>query len=301
MPKPIKLSVVFPAYNEEKGITDVILRTKEVLKRMNISSEIIVVDDGSKDQTAVLARAAKVVVLSHKRNKGYGAALQTGFLAAKGTLVCCLDADGTYPPEEIPKLLHYFETKDLDMISGARLLGKCEGMPFIRKVGNTILSWIASLLLGRRIHDLASGMRLLRKQTLIDLLPLSDELDFTVCMMLKSAAKKMRFKEVAIRYDEREGSSKLQISKHGNMFFQSILHVTRDYRPLRLFVPVSFFFIFIAVLNAGQLLIRRILGELTTSLTNGLVITGGLLLLGIHIFIFGILADMIASLKDEKK
>jgi glycosyltransferase involved in cell wall biosynthesis len=301
MAKVIKLSVIFPAYNEEKGITEVLIRTKAVLKKIKISSEIIVVDDGSRDQTAIRAHAQGVVVLSHKRNKGYGAALLTGFLAAKGELVCCLDADGTYPPEEIPKLLHYFETKDLDMISGARLLGKCKGMPFIRKVGNIILSWIASLLLGRRIHDLASGMRLLSKKTLVDLLPLSDELDFTVRMMLKAAAKKMRFKEVAIRYDERAGDSKLQISKHGNMFLQSILYVTRDYRPLRLFLPVSFFFILIAVLNAGQLLIRRILGEMTMSLTNGLVITGGFLLLGIHIFIFGILADMIASLKDQKR
>jgi glycosyltransferase involved in cell wall biosynthesis len=299
MSKTTKLSVIFPAYNEEKGIVDVILRTKDVLKKMKISSEIIVVDDGSRDQTAALAQGQKVVVLSHKRNKGYGAALLTGFVAANGEIVCCLDADGTYPPEEIPKLLHYFETRDLDMISGARLLGKCKGMPFIRKVGNIILSWIASLLLGRKIHDLASGMRLLKKKTLMDLLPLSNELDFTVRMMLKAAAKRMRFKEVAIRYDERSGASKLQVSKHGKMFFQSILYVTRDYRPLRLFLPVSFIFIFIAVLNAGQLLIRRILGELTTSLTNGLVITGGLLLLGIHIFIFGILADMIASLKDK--
>ncbi len=295
----MKLSVILPAYNEEKGIVTVILRTKEVLKRMNVSSEIIVVNDGSDDRTAILAQVHGVTVLSHKRNKGYGTALQTGFLAAKGDIICCLDADGTYPPEEIPKLYHYLITRDVDMVSGARLLGKCRGMPFIRKIGNHILSLFASLLLGRRIYDLASGMRLLRKETLVALLPLSNDLDFTVRMTLKSAAKKMPFKEIPIRYDERAGSSKLSISRHGKMFLQSILYVTRDYLPLRLFVPISIFFILFAFFNAIQLLTRRILGEMTMSLTNGLIITGGFLFLGIQIFFFGILADMIASLKEK--
>src|SRR3989338_3818425 len=182
------VSIIFPAYHEEKSIVHVLRRTKKVLATMPISSEIIVVDDGSTDKTATLAREEEVRVISHKRNKGYGAALQTGFAAAKGKILCCLDADGTYPPEEIPLLYHYFVTHDVEMVSGARLLGKCKGMPFIRKVGNHILSFIASFLLGKRIHDLASGMRLIKKEALHDLFPLSNDLDFTVRMMLKAAA-----------------------------------------------------------------------------------------------------------------
>lgn len=296
----MELSIVFPAYHEEKSIVHVLHRTKRVLANMPISSEIIVVDDGSTDKTAALARAEGVCLISHKRNKGYGAALQTGFAAAKGKILCCLDADGTYPPEEIPLLYHYFVTHDVEMVSGARLLGKCKGMPLIRKVGNHLLSLIASFLLGKRIHDLASGMRIIKKETLHDLLPLSDDLDFTVRMILKAAARRMKFKELPIQYDERDGLSKLSISKHGHMFFQSILYVTRDYKPLRLFVPVSFFFLSLAFLNAAQLFLRRLFGELTFSLTNGLVITGGLAIFGLQIFFFGVLADMIASIREEK-
>ncbi len=297
----MRLSVIFPAYNEERGIQDVLRRTKKVLVALPFHSEIIVIDDGSRDATARLAKEEKVYVITHTRNKGYGAALSTGILAAKGEIICCLDADGTYPPEEIPRLYNYLVTHNVEMVSGARLLGPCKGMPFIRKVGNSILSMIATVLLGGKIYDLASGMRIFYKKTIVEeLLPLSQELDFTVCMTLKSIAKRIPFKEIAIIYDERKGNSKLQISKHGKMFFQSILSVTRDYTPLRLFIPMSLFFIIAGMINIIQLSIRRIFGELSMSLTNGLVITGMLILFGVQILFFGILADMIASIRFRK-
>ncbi len=294
------LSVIFPAYNEESGIFGVLQKTKKILQQMDISYEIIVVNDGSKDKTAEKAQAAGVCVISHTNNKGYGAALLTGFTAAKGKILCCLDADGTYPPEEIPGLYHYLITRDMEMVSGSRLSGACRGMPFIRKVGNYTLSWIATIMLGKRIYDLASGLRVFKKNMLQDILPLSNDLDFTVRMTLKSAAKKIRFKELPIRYDERSGESKLSVSKHGRMFFQSILYVTRDYNPLRLFVPISIFFITLAFFNILQLAIRRIGGEVSISLTNGIVITGILGLFGLQILFFGVIADMIASIKNNR-
>ena len=297
----MNLSVIFPAYNEEKGIAETILRTKNVLQQMNLSFEILVVNDGSCDNTAEIAQKLGVKVISHSRNKGYGAALTTGFNAAKGKILCCLDADATYPPEEIPKLYSYLIHNDVEMVCGARLLGKCKGMPFIRKIGNHILSYIATLLLGKRIYDLASGMRLFKRTMFEEILPLSNDLDFTVRMTLKAAAKRIRFKELAIRYDERAGMSKLSISRHGKMFFQSILYVTRDYNPLRLFLPISFFFIIIALFNIFQLLIRRMMGEVSISLTNGLVITGMLGLFGLQILFFGVIADMIASMKNNQR
>lgn len=297
----MKLSVVFPAYNEEKGIAETILRTKRMLEAMNIPSEIIVVDDGSTDQTAEIARKLNIKVFSHQRNKGYGAALTTGFTLAKGDILCCLDADATYPPEEIPRLYKYLVEHDVEMVSGARLLGKAKGMPFIRKIGNSLLSFIATILLGKRIYDLASGMRIFKRSMLDDIFPLSDDLDFTVRMTLKAAAKKIKFRELPIRYDERSGTSKLSISRHGRMFFQSIIYITRDYNPLRLFVPLSFFFILLAVFNMFQLLIRRMLGEVSMSLTNGIVITGLLGLFGLQILFFGVIADMIASIKNNQR
>lgn len=296
----MKLSIIFPAYNEEKGITETILRTKRVLDAMKIPSEIIVVDDGSTDKTAEIARKLNIKLLSHPRNKGYGAALTSGFTMAKGDILCCLDADATYPPEEIPRLYKYLLEHDVEMISGARLLGKAKGMPFIRKIGNRVLSFIATILLGKKIYDLASGMRLFKRSMLEDILPLSNDLDFTVRMTLKAAAKKIKFKELPIRYDERSGTSKLSISHHGRMFFHSIIYVTRDYNPLRLFVPISLFFILLAVFNMSQLFVRRLFGEVSISLTNGLVITGMLGLFGLQILFFGVIADMIAHIRNNK-
>ncbi len=298
----MKLSVIFPVYNEEKGIADMLIRTKRVLESMNISFEILVVNDGSTDKTEEIAPNIRgVKVLSHQRNRGYGAALTTGFTAAKGEILCCLDADATYPPEEIPRLYKYLIEHDVEMVSGARLLGKCKGMPFVRKIGNYMLSSIATFLIGKRIYDLSSGMRVFKKSMLDDILPLSNDLDFTVRMTLKTAAKKIKFKELPIQYDEREGISKLSISRHGKMFLQSILYITRDYNPLRLFFPISFFFILIALINIIQLLIRRMLGEMSISLTNGLVITGMLGLFGLQILFFGVVADMIAALRNNQR
>jgi glycosyltransferase involved in cell wall biosynthesis len=297
----MRLSIIFPAYNEEKGIQECLQRTKKVLAALPFSSEIIVVDDGSKDKTFLFAKQEKVNVIKHTRNKGYGAALLTGFSAAKGEILCCLDADGTYPPEEIPKLYSFLVTHDVEMVSGARLLGACKGMPTVRKFGNHILSFIASILLGKKIYDLASGMRLIYRKTLFEeVLPLSQDLDFTVRMTLTCAAKKIKFKEIPIAYHDRKGISKLHISTHGNMFLQSILYITRDYNPLRLFVPISFGFIIIGIINIVQLLLRRLMGELSTSLTNGLVITVAFILFGIQVLFFGILADMIVTIKQKR-
>ncbi len=172
-------------------------------------------------------------------------------------------------------------------------------MPFIRRIGNIILTTCATLLIGKKIHDLASGMKVFKKSILNEILPLSDDLDFTVQMTLKTAAKNIKFKELPISYEERKGMSKLYISTHGKMFLKSIIYITRYYNPLRLFIPLSLFFIGLAFLNLLQLAARRIMGEMSISLTNGLVITGLLTFFGLQIFFFGVLADMIASLRNK--
>ena len=234
-------------------------------------------------------------------NKGYGASLKDGFDAATGNVLCCLDADSTYPPEEIPKLYHYFLSHpDTDMVVGSRLKGHCKGMPLIRKIGNKILAKFASIMLKTNIVDLASGMRVISKKKYKTLLPLSDELDFTVKMTLKCAAKKMKMAEIPIDYDERRGDSKLSATKHGYMFFKTILHITRDYDPLRIFLPLSLFFMILGFISAIQLLVRRIILGLSLELTNGIIIAGVLILFGFQIFFFGILADIIIN-KNELK
>ena len=291
----MELSVVIPAFNEERGIGATLDELKAVLKSMAGSSEIILVDDGSSDRTAAIALAKGVKVISHSTNRGYGAALAAGFSAAKGRVLACLDADGTYPPSELPKLYAALRKSGAEMVVGSRMAGKNEGMPLLRKFGNRILSNFASFMLGVRVSDLSSGMRVLPKETLQKLLPLSHELDFTVNMTLEAASQKMLVVEVPIDYRHRAGESKLSASRHGLMFLKSIIRVVRDYEPLRLFLPISGFFVLVGVLGMLQLLARRLGGEQSTSITNGLIVTGALVLFGLQIFFFGIIADMIAS------
>lgn len=292
------LSIILPALNEEKAIGITLDRINNTLKESRTNAEVIVIDDGSKDRTAEIAKSKGVRVISHRVNLGYGVSLKDGFDSAKGDILCCIDADSTYPPEEIPKIYNYYLTHDVDMVVGSRLKGRCKGMPFIRKVGNKVLSRFAGMMLETRISDLTSGMRIISKKRYKSLLPLSNNLDFTVKMTLKCAARKMKVVEIPIEYDERRGVSKLSATKHGYLFLKTILHITRDYKPLKIFIPLSLFFISIGLISAISLFIRRILVGLSMEITNGIVIAGVLIIFGFQIFFFGIIADMIAS-KDE--
>ncbi|MBM4046630.1 MAG: glycosyltransferase family 2 protein [Planctomycetes bacterium] len=297
----MELSIVIPALNEEDGIGATLDAVHEAMRQANVTADVVVVNDGSTDRTAEIAAAKGARVLSFKRNRGYGAALKAGFENAKYSTLCCLDADGTYPPAEIPKLLAHLHESDADMIVGSRLLGSSGGMPLIRKIGNIGLARIASFLLRTRIYDLTSGMRVFRRETYEHLLPLSDDLDFTLNMTMRAVPAGLKLEEVPIRYDERLGASKLSVSKHGYSFLKTILIVVRDYRPMKIFVPMSLFFVVLAALNLAQLIARRYFGEgVTPSITNGLILSAGLGLFGLQVFFFGVLADMIASSKNTR-
>jgi glycosyltransferase involved in cell wall biosynthesis len=161
------LSIVVPALNEEAGIASIIervLATRPALCRVGISdTELIVVDDGSRDATARIASGYSTVrLIRHLHNLGYGAALKTGFCAAAGDLVGFLDADGTYPPEAFPALCSE-ALRGADLVVGSRRSGSKSEMPIIRQVGNLLWSGLVSLLGNHRVLDPASGMRVFRK------------------------------------------------------------------------------------------------------------------------------------------
>jgi glycosyltransferase involved in cell wall biosynthesis len=163
------LSVVIPALNEENGIDAIlerVLAQREALAAVGIHDlEVLVVDDGSKDRTADRVRSfADVRLIQHPTNRGYGAALKTGFNAATGDLLAFLDADGTYPPESFPSLCVAIEEHDADLIIGSRMLGRDSEMPVVRRVGNTIFAALLSIVGSRKISDSASGMRVFRRE-----------------------------------------------------------------------------------------------------------------------------------------
>ncbi len=162
---PAGLSVVIPAFNEAGAIRAVVEETRRTLKDLGVEHEVIVVDDGSEDGTAAGAAAAGARVLAHPANAGYGAAILTGVSQARFDLIAILDADGSYPPEELAKLLPH--ASQFDMVIGQRTGQAYRGGLFKRR-GRWAFGWLARFVTGQRVPDVNSGMRLFHKRVLQD-------------------------------------------------------------------------------------------------------------------------------------
>lgn len=233
-----KLSVVIPALDEEDGIAAIIERieaVREPLAQSGVADlEIIVVDDGSKDRTADIAASyPSVRLMRHAKNRGYGAAIKTGFNSATGNLLAFTDADGTYPPERFPQLCKVALDRDADVVVGSRRSGERSEMPRVRRVGNFIWSNLVSVIGNRRVADPASGMRVVRASALPKLYPLPDGLNFTPVMSTRCVHENLKVIEVPIPYKERLGRSKLSIVKDGSRFLKTILWTSLEYNPVR--------------------------------------------------------------------
>ena len=257
------LSVVIPAYNEEKGIADIanrVLAVKPALAGVGVNElELIVVDDGSKDKTAEIAGSIPGVTLIRQENKGYGGALKTGFNNAKGELIGFLDADGTYPPEYFPQLCQ----KALDgseLVVGSRMAGADSKMPVTRRVGNFFFANLLSILGRQRVSDSASGMRVFRRSVYERILPLPDGLNLTPVMSTRAIHESVKMSEVPIPYSERVGRSKLSVIRDGRIFLESIVWTVLTYNPVRILGLLGLAGIGFAVLVALGLLAIRFSG-----------------------------------------
>jgi hypothetical protein len=232
------LSVVIPAYNEEGGIAQIIervLSTRPALADVGVDDlELIVVDDGSRDGTVdVAARYSQVRLIRHPVNRGYGAALKTGFSQARGNLLGFLDADGTYPPEHFPDLCQVALAEEADLVIGSRMSGAESEMPLVRRIGNFIFANLVSLLGNHRVSDSSSGMRVIRREALPRLYPLPDGLNFTPVMSTRALHEEICWREVSIPYQERVGRSKLSVARDGMRFLSTIVWTALNYNPVR--------------------------------------------------------------------
>ena len=248
------LSIVIPAYNEEKGIAEIVervLAVRPAVAKVGLEGfELIVVDDGSHDRTAEIARSYAGVRVISQMNQGYGGALKTGFREARGDLLAFLDADGTYPPEAYPELCRAALEHEADMVVGSRMAGTRSEMPITRRVGNTFFALLLSLLGSTRVSDSASGMRVFRREALNLLYPLPDGLNFTPAMSARAICENMRVVEAPIVYSERVGRSKLSVIKDGLRFLRSIVWTVFSYNPVRVFGLAGFALIALGLLVA---------------------------------------------------
>ncbi len=300
------LSVVIPAWNEEDGIAAIMDRVRDVQPALAevgvVELELIVVDDGSSDRTAEIVEAHSAArLVRHPTNKGYGAALKTGFHAARGDLLAFLDADGTYPPECFPDLCAE-ALAGADLVVGSRRSGADSQMPFVRRVGNLLWSNLVTLVGGRRVIDPASGMRVFRREALEKLYPLPDGLNFTPVMSTRAIHEGVELSEIPIPYTERVGRSKLSVVEDGMRFLRTIIWTALNYNPVRILGGVGLGLFALGALIAAILVGMRVAGVTTLGPwgVGAAFVAVTCAIAGVDIFALGVTFNYLVSLFHQR-
>ncbi len=283
MADPSSVSIVIPAMNEASAITDVITR----LRSDAPWHEVLLVDDGSSDDTATLAAAAGATVIRHPYNKGNGAAVKSGIRRATGEFVLIVDADGQHRPEDATRMVTALG--EYDLVVGARSSGTQASAA--RRVGNALLNGLASYLTGRDIPDLTSGFRGARRTCLMEfihLLPNGFSTPTTTTLAFIKAGYNVTF--LAIDARPRAGQSKIRFAQDGAKFLLILLKIVTLFSPLRIFAPTSAA-AFVAGVGYGVVNLAA-----TGKIPNGAVL---LILFAVMVFLVGLVSEQIASLRFE--
>ncbi|MDH4028118.1 MAG: glycosyltransferase family 2 protein [Nitrospirota bacterium] len=278
-----RISIIIPAFNEEDNIKTFLESLKEVLSGISGTHEIIVVDDGSADNTYSIASSVlDVRVLKNPYNKGNGASVKKGIMESTGDKLVIIDADGQQDPRHIHEMIELLGKYDL--VVGAReSFGACR-----RGFGNTVVSRLASYLSGIHIPDLTSGFRAFKKEYMlefIDLLPNGYSLPSTSTLAFATSGYNVKFIPI-FPHKRQGGKSGIKVSMDGMKFVVLIFRMISLFKPLKIFVPVSIFLLIIGLIWAVR-------GYYVTAVISPL---GTMILLsGLFTFLFGLMADQIAQ------
>jgi len=285
----IQLSIIIPAFNEERIIGQVIREISQVPELQPLNYEVLVIDDGSTDKTAQVATEAGATVIRHPYNKGNGAAIKTGIRQSKGEIVLMMDGDGQHKPEDIPRLLEQMQT--FDMVVGART--KASRTDLHRDIANQVYNILASYVCSRRIEDLTSGFRAVKANIargFVYLLPNTYSYPSTITLAIIRAGYSLEY--VPIVTNRRIGHSKINLIRDGARFLMIILRISIFFAPLRVFVPASFFLFLLglgwyvyAVFFVGR-------GFPPTSII--------IMLTSVIIFFMGLISEQIAQLRYDR-
>ena len=283
MADPASVSIVIPAYNESEAIAEVI----GVLRTAAPWREIIVVDDGSTDETGACAAAAGATVIRHPYNIGNGAAVKNGIRHATGDFILIVDADGQHPPEDALRLIAPLGTYDL--VIGAR--SGATQATHARRAGNGVLNRLAGYLTGREIPDLTSGFRAARASGLrefIHLLPNGFSTPTTTTLAFIKGGYSVTFEPIHAR--QRTGQSKIRLARDGAKFLMIIFKIVTIFSPLRIFLPISAAAL---ALGVGYGIWNVVV---QARIPNGSVL---LILFAVVVFLVGLVSEQISALRFE--
>jgi len=283
MADPEQTTVVIPAFNEAGSIASVVAELRQAVRW----SEIIVVDDGSVDDTEARARAAGARVVRHPYNKGNGAAVKSGIRNANTPFIVIVDADGQHRPSDAVRLVS--RLGEYDLVVGARAPQTQASLA--RRVGNALLNGVAGYLTQQPIPDLTSGFRAARREHLVEflhLLPNGFSTPTTTTLAFIKAGYSVRFEPIEAA--NRQGTSKIRLGSDGVGFFLILLKVITIYSPLRIFVPISLASFLLGAAYAAWTILTQ------SHVTNSSVL---LIVLSVVIFLVGLISEQISSLRFE--
>ena len=281
MNNSIDFSIVLPAKNEEANLSRLIPRIKELYP----STEIIIVDDGSTDNTAAIAKSFNANLVSHPYSMGNGAAIKSGARAAKTKYIVCMDADGQHSPSDIVKLEEMIK-QGYCMVVGSR--SSDSQASFARKIGNKFYNYLASSITGNKIYDLTSGFRMVDRDLFtrfLYLLPNGFSYPTTITMAFFRSGYSVAYAPIEAK--AREGKSHINLIRDGLRFLVIILKIGSLYSPLKFFTPPSILIFLLGLVNYSYTYFFK--GQFTN-------MSALLIIVSIIIFMFGLLAEQLTVL-----
>jgi len=284
MVKDKKVTVVIPAYNEEKVIGKVLKRIGELYPDF----EVLVVNDGSTDETAKVAIKEGAYVYSLPYNIGNGAAVKTGIRYASGDIIVLMDGDGQHKPEDIERLLEFMP--EYDMVVGARTKGSKRRRH--RNLANWVYNILASYVTGFKIEDLTSGFRAIKREVVskfLYLLPNTYSYPSTLTLSVLRTGRSLKY--VPIKTADRVGKSKLKLFRDGVRFLMIIIKIATLYSPLRVLLPIS---VALFILGIGYYVYTFVTQHRFTNM-SALILSTSLM-----IFVLGLISEQIAQMRFER-
>ena len=280
-----EVSIIIPVNNEEQTVGGIIKK----IKALHPEFEIIVINDGSTDETGAVAKDAGAIVYSHPYNIGNGAAIKSGIRIASGEILVFMDGDGQHNPEDIKRLIKWLP--DYDMVVGARSKG--HQASWVRALGNKIFNSLASYVSKFAIEDLTSGFRAIKSgvaHNLLYLLPNTYSYPTTLTLGVLRNGKSVKYTSIEIQ-GRQKGKSKIRVFRDGIRFFMIITKICGLYSPLRIFLPVSFV---IFCLGLGHYLYTFLTSGRFTNMSALLFTTS------ILIFMMGLISEQISQMRFER-
>lgn len=289
----MKVIVTIPAFNEEKTLGNVLESIKSAVRGMDC--KIVIVDDGSKDKTALVAKKAGAIVFSHPRNMGLAETFKTEMekcLELKADIIVHFDADGQYNAKDIPKLINKVK-EGYDLVLGSRFLGGIESMPWLKKLGNKAFSRVISNITKLKVTDGQTGFRAFTRE--VAKIPITSNFTYTQEQIIRAARGKFKIIEIPTYFAKRQGDTESRLMKgpfdYGIRAGINLLRVYRDYEPLKFFGLFGGLFFFAGLFIGIWILYLFFVTAKVTHLPSA-ILSMLLIIVGIQILLFGFLADM---------